>query len=366
MKTSLIIQEAKEVKAFVEKNKTLPKYCTIGGNEYSIYTTAYLFAKLLKNKNMSAINVVTIKASTKKAKDNIKEDIVSADYYDMVKRFVTYCEENKRVPAYVTSVKSKNQVSFELFTYCLAKIIVYYYSHNNTSPLYCTFNSKDLQPTTTKQTTVKKTTKTSTSTKPKTIKKTNCDNPYTSKTHYLSAGCNKLGQCTGYWCGPHSIHQAMRKFGITKYTEKQIAAWAGTTTSGTGHPGINTAIAQISKKSGVKLSVKWKNFSDMGSTDAERFKAIAKILCQPNKAIIWHIAYIDGGASTNGKAFGHYECLDTIDIAAKTVRALNSLGTKKSDGSYPGRLQTRSFNTQAYFAKHTSGGQPALCIITKG
>lgn len=366
MKTSLIIQEAKEVKAFVEKNKTLPKYCTIGGNEYSIYTTAYLFAKLLKNKNMSAINVVAIKAPTKKAKDNIKENIVSADYYDMVKRFVTYCEENKRVPAYVTSVKSKTQVSFELFTYCLAKIIVYYYSHNNTSPLYCTFNSKDLQPTTTKQTTVKKTTKASISTKPKTIKKTNCDNPYTSKTHYLSAGCNKLGQCTGYWCGPHSIHQAMRKFGITKYTEKQIAAWAGTTTSGTGHPGINTAIAQISKKSGVKLSVKWKNFSDMGSTDAERFKAIAKILCQPNKAIIWHIAYIDGGASTNGKAFGHYECLDTIDIAAKTVRALNSLGTKKSDGSYPGRLQTRSFNTQAYFAKHTSGGQPALCIITKG
>lgn len=50
MKTSLIIQEAKEVKAFVEKNKILPKYCTINGNEYSIYTTAYLFGKFLTNK----------------------------------------------------------------------------------------------------------------------------------------------------------------------------------------------------------------------------------------------------------------------------------------------------------------------------
>ena len=145
MKSNLIIQEAKEVKAFVEKNKELPKYCTINGNEYSIYTTAYLFAKLLKNKNASTINVITIQAPNKKFKDNIKEDIVSADYYDMIKRFIAYCEENKRVPAYVTSIKSKTQVSFELFAFCLSKIIVFYYSHNNTSPLYCTFNSKDLQ-----------------------------------------------------------------------------------------------------------------------------------------------------------------------------------------------------------------------------
>ena len=28
-------------------------------------------------------------------------------------------------------------------------------------------------------------------------------------------------------------------------------------------------------------------------------------------------------------------------------------------------MQKRSFGTQAYFAKHTNGGQPALCIITK-
>ena len=365
MKSSLIIQEAKEVKAFVEKNKELPKYCTINGNEYSIYTTAYLFAKLLKNKNASTINVITIQAPNKKFKDNIKEDIVSADYYDMIKRFIAYCEENKRVPAYVTSIKSKTQVSFELFTYCLSKIITYYYSHNNTSPLYCTFNSKDFQNTVTKTTTAKKTAKTSTVTKPKVVKKTNCDNPYTSTPHYLTTGCNALGQCTGYWCGPHSIHQAMRKFGITKYTEKQIAAWCGTTTSGTGHQGINTGIAQIGKKSGKTFKVQWKNFSDMGKTDAERFKEIAKILCQPNKAIIWHIAYINGGSGTSGKHFGHYEYVDKINVSTKYVRALNSLGDKKSDGSYLGRLQDRKYDIQSYFAKNTPGGQPALCIITK-
>ena len=197
------------------------------------------------------------------------------------------------------------------------------------------------------------------------VKKTNCDNPYTSTPHYLTTGCNALGQCTGYWCGPHSIHQAMRKFGITKYTEKQIAAWCGTTTSGTGHQGINTGIAQIGKKSGKTFKVQWKNFSDMGKTDAERFKEIAKILCQPNKAIIWHIAYINGGSGTSGKHFGHYEYVDKINVSTKYVRALNSLGDKKSDGSYLGRLQDRKYDIQSYFAKNTPGGQPALCIITK-
>lgn len=363
MKSSLIIQEAKEVKAFVEKNKELPKFCTINGNEYSIYTTAYLFAKLLTNPKVADIKVLTTKSPSKTIQVKVNEQITSPDYRDMIKRFVAYIEKNKRLPAYVTSVKSKTKIRYDLFIYCLCKIIVFYNNNSNILPLYCVFNDADIKKSSTSVKTTQKNTATST---PKAVKKTNCDNPYKSSPHYLTEGCNKLGQCTGYWCGPHSIHQAIRKLGISKYTEKQIASWAGTTTSGTGHAGMNTAIAQVSKKSGVKLSVKWQNFSDMGSTDAERFKAIAKILCQENKAVIWHIAYIDGGASTNGKAFGHYECLDTIDTAAKTVRALNSLGTKKADGSYPGRLQTRSFSTQAYFAKHTSGGQPALCIITKG
>ena len=42
IKTIDIIKEAIEVKTFIERNKKLPNYCTIGGNQYSIYTTAYL------------------------------------------------------------------------------------------------------------------------------------------------------------------------------------------------------------------------------------------------------------------------------------------------------------------------------------
>ena len=365
MKSSLIIQEAKEVKAFVEKNKKLPSYCTINGNQYSIYTTSYLFAKLLSKPSNSSINLINASASSTQYKGNISEKVLTTDYRDMVQRFVSYVEKNKRVPSYVTTVKSKTKVQYDLFVYCLCKIIVFYYNNSNTFPAYCLFNSKDIQANTTTTKTTQKTTSSSTSTSTKVAKK-NCKNPYTSTTHYLSSGCNKLGQCTGWWCAPHAIRQSMRKFGVTKYTEKQIAGWAGTTTAGTGHSGINTAIAKIAMLTGKKFTVKWKNFSDMGSTDAERFSNIAKLLCKDNTAIILHIAYINGGNGTSGTHFGHYEYLDKINTTTKYVRALNSLGTKKSDGSYTGKLQDRAYSIQAYFAKNTPGNQSALCIITQG
>ena len=395
MKTSLIIQESKQIKQFIEKNKSLPQICTINGNEYSIYTTSYLLGKFLQNTKKTSINVKTIGGYNTQANDKINEKILPNDYLDMNNRFIKYCETNKKVPSYITTKKSKTKVSYELFVYCLCKIITFYSNNSKTLPAYCTFNSSDIKfKQTTKKTTqkttktstssVKKTTKkttattsdtkkttqqtttTSTSSVKKTTKKTNCTNPYTSSPHYMQEGCNKLGQCTGYYCAPHSIHQAIKKLGITKYTEKQIAGWAGTTTGGTGHPGINTAIAKIAKESGVNLKVQWKNFSDMGNSDKERFENIGKLLCKSNVAIIWHILYINGGASVSGKGFGHYEYVDKINTSTHYVRALNSLGDKKTDGSYKGRLQDRAYSIQAHYARNTNGGQPALCIITKG
>ena len=365
MKTSLIIQEAKEIKQFIDKNKSLPKFCTINGNTYSIYTTSYLLGKFLQDTKKISVNVKTIQTYKTHTNDNISEKILPNDYLDMNSRFVKYCETNKKVPSYITTKKSQIKVSYELFVYCLCKIIAFYSNNSNTLPAYCTFNSSDIQNKTTTKTTTKKTTTTSTSTTKKVVKKSNCENPFTSSPHYTTEGCNRLGQCTGYYCAPHSIHQAIRKFGITQFTEKQIAGWAGTTSAGTGHPGVNTAIAKISKESGIKLNVQWKNFSDMGATDKERFANIAKILCKSNTAIIWHILYINGGSGTSGKGFGHYECIDKINTSTNYVRALNSLGDKKSDGSYKGRLQDRAYAIQAYFARNTNGNQPALCIITK-
>ena len=47
---------------------------------------------------------------------------------------------------------------------------------------------------------------------------------FSSTPHYTSQGCNRLGQCTPYYCGVHSLHQVLRKFGITDYSESTLAA----------------------------------------------------------------------------------------------------------------------------------------------
>lgn len=364
-KKNLIIQEANEILDFCKKYKRLPKTCTIGNSNISIYSTAYLLSLLVQDnfKSDSYALASLVKYNTDEHNDKINEKVLKQDYLDMTKRFINYSKKNRRVPSTILTKTSKTKVSFELFTFCLCKIIRFY-KENKYLPNYCTFNPSEITNAKTSTVTSKKSSSTSTSTTKKT---TNTNSKlFVSLPHYYSSGCNALGQCTPYYCGPHSIHQAIRKFNITKYTEKQIAAWAGTTTSGSSHNGINTAIAKIAILTGIKLKVQWKNFSDMGSTQDERFKNVAKILANKNKAIIWHIGYRNGGNTTTGTIFGHYECIDKINIGTKYVRALNSLGTKKSDGSYTGKLQDRPYKIQSNFAANTPGNQAALCIISKG
>lgn len=365
VKKNIILTEAEQIKSFMEKNKKIPKACTLSdGTILSPYSTTYLMANLIKNINSSSIslaNVIRYNADTHT--DTINEKVMKEDYLFMIQNFLNFSVDHKRVPSYITTKKSKTKVSFELFMYCLAKIIVFY-QNNKYLPNYCQFKKTDMSNTAKVTTTAKKTVTQSTSTSKKVtnIAKTR----YVSQPHWLVEGCNRLGQCTKYYCGVHIIIQMLKKFGITGYAEKQLAKYAATTTAGTSHQGILTAIAQVSKETKIKLTAKWVNFSDMGKTDEERFKAIGKLLEDPNTAVAWHIGYVDGGESTEGTIIGHYEGLDIINLQTKYVRALNSLGKKKADGSYTGRLQDRKMSVQAYYARKTPGNQPAILIVKKG
>ena len=177
---------------------------------------------------------------------------------------------------------------------------------------------------------------------------------YYSNPHWISKGCNKLGQCNGYYCGVHCIRQCNSKMDIDSYSEALLAKWAGTTTAGTSHKGLETAIAKVAKEENRKISVQWKNFSDCGDSTVDRFKKIGEIICQKNKDIIFHVAY--------KYKFGHYETIKTVNLNNYTVTVLNSLGSKCSSQSYCGNIETRSFTTMVGYMKGIS--QKSVCILT--
>jgi len=177
-----------------------------------------------------------------------------------------------------------------------------------------------------------------------------------------------LGQKYPWSCSAHTVMQELYKLTGIKVDEDTLIKVGGVTTNGVGHDGINTMIAWFNKKYGFQLKVQWKNFSDLGETRDERFKAFAKLICKSNVAILTHIGYANAGERkiTKGdKIFGHYEGLDKVNIKTKYVRALNSLGSKINANAYAGHLQDRTYETQASFFANTPGGQKALCIITK-
>ena len=177
---------------------------------------------------------------------------------------------------------------------------------------------------------------------------------YYSSPHWTSAGCNKLGQCTGYYCAVHSIRQCNSKQDIDSFSEGTLAGYAGTTTRGTSHGGIETAIAKVAKTIGKKISVTWKNFSDLGNTTDERFKKLGEIISKQNTDVILHVLYRN--------QYGHYETIKQIDTNNRNMVVLNSLGSKCSGTAYCGYLETRSYKTMEQYLRGIS--QKSICIIT--
>ena len=292
----------------------------------------------------------------KQITDTIKKNGTNYKSNEYIGRYVEYIITNNKddnnLPSHVNSKNGKAQYPKSSYKDMVKRVTSFRKSNGR-------------NPTTVKATYTLKENTSKKETKKQTTTKDNCTNPYTSTPHYHTTGCNKLGQCTSYYCGPHCLHQSLKKFGITNITESTLAGWAGTTTSGTDHEGLNTAIAKASKKSGVKLRVEWKYFSDFGKTINERFKNIGKIACQKNKAVFTHIGYQCSGECKTGTIFGHYEMFDVVNTSTKKVRVMNSLGNKCSDKGYCGHLQTRSFDLEAHYINNKTGVK-SICIITKG
>ncbi len=343
----LILQEAIEIRNFTNKNKQLPKYATIANSQFTPSQYCYVLSKLISKMSLPTISKIVVKEpsnSTGDAFNNVQ--INQNDYIDIAKRVSEYIETNKQAPNYA-SYKNKN-IRFELYTYCFAKILSYY-KENNRLPNYCLFNSSDIKYNNTTTTNTKKTSTTSISSSKNTAKKDNCTNPYKSSPHPTKTGCNQMGQNTNYYCGVSALHKVLRKFGITKFTQNDLAKVAGTTQKGTDHQGLETAIAYVSKNTGIKLTAKWYNFSELG------FEKLGKMICKDNVDAIIHLNYRN--------KYGHYEVINEINTPTNMLKVLNSLGDKCGT-CYCGYVENRSSSTEKQYINGIS--QKSVLLITKG
>lgn len=292
--------------------------------------------KLLKQRPKD----ISVKApSNPNVNDTINEKVLKEDYIDMIRRFTNYCESHHQYPNYIITKKSKIKVSFKLFSFCVGKIEKFV-KDNGYLPNWCIFDKKDTNNTKKSSQNTKKSTTTPIS---------NCQNPYISSPYNKKSGCDAMGQNTNYYCGVSALQKVLYKFGI-HVSQKQLASVAGTTTKGTDHQGLRTAVAWVSKHYGVKLTVKEYNFSELG------FDKISKMICKPNVDIIWHLLYRN--------KYGHYEKVKAIDLKKGTVDVINSLGNKCANNCFCGYIETRSFATQKQYINGIS--QKSIIVITKG
>lgn len=162
--------------------------------------------------------------------------------------------------------------------------------------------------------------------------------------YITTQGGGKLGQRTGYTCGPHSLMQCIYRLTGIELSEMELASVCGTTTSGTGHAGLQTGLAWFNRKYNYNLKMKWYNFSEIG------FDGLQK--AYENGAVFLHLNYRN--------QWGHYEVPLTSNTDPNKI--LNSLGTQYSGGYY-GYIEPRNKSTQQSYINGIS--QKSVCIMTR-
>lgn len=173
-------------------------------------------------------------------------------------------------------------------------------------------------------------------------------NNTTNKKHgyLLTQGCNNLGQCNSYNCGPHTLMQSFYNLSGIHINELTLASACGTTTAGTSHQGLATGLAWLNKKYNTNITMEWKNFSDLGWTELQ------KLIDDPNTSVFWHELYRN--------KWGHYSFANHV---TGSLNVLNSLGSKCMSPAYCGYQERRSQSTQRSYWRGIS--QKSICILRR-
>jgi len=328
---------AKDVKKYVEKNKKLPKSLTVAKVTYTYPQIGYILSKSIVNIGKD-ITVMDVKVAPKPSGETVKLDLDKSEYIKESKDYYKFIEEKKRIPNY-SKIKGK-KVKQRVMIYSLAKIIVWYTNNGKKLPNTCRFYTSE---------TISKKTTTTTRSSSKSTKTTSSSNGLHD--YLTSKGCSGMGQCTGYFCACNSLQQSFYRLTGIKVDEKTIAGWAGTTSSGTDHNGINTAVAKFNKKYNKKVKITWYNFSDLGGSSSARWKKIAELI--KKGAVFFHLSYRN--------KWGHYEVIKTV---GDDLKILNSLGDSCGSGTYCGYIETRTRSTQQSYISGIS--QKSVAVLTNG
>ncbi|WP_407422037.1 hypothetical protein [Methanobrevibacter sp.] len=134
---------AKDIKRYVENNGKIPYKFSYGGIEFTFNEMQDLMVYAVLYRNVG-VKAETHKWCQNAHGDSINENIYTNDFLDQCKRVRNYILTNNQVPNYVTTVKSKKRVNIDLFTYCMAKVVVWYHEHGGELPNYCNYDSRAL------------------------------------------------------------------------------------------------------------------------------------------------------------------------------------------------------------------------------
>ena len=142
-----ILAAATKVRNYVNSYKRLPETVTVGSYKISIEEFSYLMSETIVGLNKGSISSVSTLEGIQDVEsggDSMNAKIYKEQYVDLANRAMTYIQNNKVPARYAAAYSSSNSkvgnAGFDLYTYCFAKILVFY-DANKYLPNYCTFES---------------------------------------------------------------------------------------------------------------------------------------------------------------------------------------------------------------------------------
>ena len=347
-----------------EKNREVIIFFYMATKELKYTGYLYLLNRIgywlvINDKKITHPNEVTIQGKTKKYEtiiETIKNNGKKYGKDEFVGRLMEYhITKSDVLPAYVMGSGEVNQYSRASYTDMVKRVTKFRKDNgrnpNSVKAEYVKVEKSSTSSASSSSSKKKKSVTKKNNTKKKTTtgKKTECKSPYKALPYDNKTGCDHMGQNTGYWCGPSMLQKMFKELGITGIKQSDLARVAGTTTVGTDHYGLETAVAWVSKKKGVKLSCKWYYFSDLS------WKKLGAIMCNKKQSFGCHIKYRD--------KWGHYEKPLSIYTDTNTVKVINSLGDKCTSSCYCGYIESRSFSTHKRYIDGVS--QKSILVITR-